>query len=70
MKITDKTDKTVTIEMTHEQALIIMAFIKECCSGGLLYDEEFDTRVGYPKKVVGEIGSELYDLLYEVDIYQ
>ena len=70
MKITDKTDKTVSIEMTHEQALMIKAFMRESCTGAVLDYEEFDFRVGYPRKVVGNIGSELYDLLYEVDIYE
>ena len=45
---------------------MIRAFIREFCSGGLLYHNKFDFRV--PRKVAGEIGSELYDLLYEVDI--
>ena len=68
MKITDKTDKTVTIEMTHDQALMIKSTIGDRCFGGLLFHDEFATRVGYPRKIVGKIGSELYDLLYEVGI--
>ena len=68
MKRTDKTDKTVTIEMTDEQALMMKALVRESCSDALLYDDEFTTRVGYPRKVVGEIGSELDRLLYEVGI--
>ena len=65
MKITDKTDRTVTIEMTHKQALMINAFIRESCTGAELDYDEFDTRVGYPRKVVGEICSELHELLCE-----
>ena len=68
MKITDKTDRTVTIEMTHKQALMINAFIRESCTGAELDYDEFDTRVGYPRKVVGEICSELHDLLCDDDL--
>ena len=49
---------------------MIKAFMRESCTGAVLDYEEFDFCVGYPRKVVGNIGSELYDLLYEVDIYE
>ncbi|PRA85903.1 hypothetical protein CQ054_10545 [Ochrobactrum sp. MYb29] len=66
MKITNKTDETVTIEMTHEQALMINALIRETCSGTPMF--EFDTRVGYPLKTVAKIGPELNELLYEIGV--
>lgn len=66
MNITNKTDETVTIEMTHDQALMIKALIRETCSGTPMF--EFDTRVGYPLKTVAKIGVELNDLLYEIGI--
>ena len=68
MKITDKTDRTVTIEMTHKQALMINAFIRESCTGTELDYDEFDTRVGYPRKVVDNTGLELHNLLYEAGL--
>ena len=66
MKITNKTDKNVSIEMTHDQALMIKALIRESCSGTPMY--EFDTRVGFSQKTVGEIGPELNDLLFSVGV--
>ena len=66
MKITDMTDKAVAIEMTHKQALMIRALIRETCSGTPM--DEFDTRVGYQLEVVKKLGSELQELLDEVEI--
>ena len=68
MKITDKTDETVTIEMAQKQAFMINALIREICVGAVLFHDEFDTRVGYPIEFVDKTGSELNDLLYEVGI--
>ncbi len=66
MKIRDKTDKTVTIEMTHEQVLMIVALVRESCFGTPMHG--FDIRVGYPPETVGEIASELNNLLHEVGV--
>ena len=68
MKITHKTDETVTIEMVHKQAFMIHALIREICFGAVLFHDEFNTRVGCPIEFVDKTGSELHGLLYEVGI--
>lgn len=61
MKLESKTDRTVTIEMTHEQALMIVALVRETCFGTVMHD--FTTRVGYSTRQVGEIAQQLHELL-------
>lgn len=66
MKLTNKTDHTVTFEMSHEEALMIMALVRETCAGTIMHG--FDTRVGHSPREVGKIGSALYELLDDVGI--
>lgn len=61
MKLENKTNRTVTVEMTHEQALMIVALARETCFGTVMHD--FETRVGHSPKQVGEVAQQLHELL-------
>lgn len=66
MRVLDKTDKNISIELTHEQALMIVALIREACFGTIMHG--FEVRVGHSPEKVGEIGKELHKILESVDI--
>ena len=61
MKLESINDKNVTVEMTHEQALMIVALARETCFGTIM--PNFETRVGHPPAQVGEVARQLHELL-------
>lgn len=52
--------------MAHEQALMIIALVRETCFGTVMHG--FETRVGHLPEEVGEIALEMKNLLDAVDI--
>ncbi|KAB2720997.1 hypothetical protein [Brucella intermedia] len=61
MRLLAKTDEAVVVEMSYEQALTIVALVRESCFGTIMHG--FETRVGHSPKAVGEIGTQLNQLL-------
>lgn len=68
MKLCSKTDRTVVIEMSHEQAIMIVSLVRETCFGTVMHG--FETRVGHPPEKVGGIALELKKLLDSADIVE
>lgn len=66
MNLVHKTEAKVSIEMTHEQALMIVALVRETCFGTVMHG--FEARVGYAPDRVGEIAKQLYEILEAIDV--
>jgi len=66
MKLVSNTDAKISVEMTHDQALMIVALVRETCFGTVMHG--FEARVGYPPDRVGEIAKQLYEILEAIDV--
>lgn len=66
MRLLDNTDTTVSIEISHEHALMIVALVREACFGTVMQD--FETRVGYSPRRVGEIARQLHEILETINV--
>lgn len=68
MKILNITSENISLEMTHEQALTLVAVIREACFGTVM--PGFNSRVGRPPEFVGKIGTQLHELLEAANIVE
>lgn len=66
MKLISQTDQTISIEMTHDQALRLASLIRESCYGTLM--PNFQSRVGSSPEDVGDIGKSLRQILNNLEI--
>ncbi|MGD8327704.1 MAG: hypothetical protein PVF65_12400 [Sphingomonadales bacterium] len=61
MKFISKTDNSITLELSHEDACTLVELIRETCSGTPMWD--FKIRIGKEPKEVGAIGLQLNQIL-------
>ena len=66
MKLVGNTETNISVDMTHEEALMIVALVREVCFGTVMHG--FETRVGYPPRRVGEIATELHKILQAINV--
>jgi len=66
MRLISNDERLVTVEMTQDQALTLVALIRETCFGTVMHG--FETRIGQTPKQVGEVGADLKSILDEAGV--
>ena len=51
-----KNSPTTPLPLTHEELVVINNALNEVCNGLPMSDDEFETRVGFPRKMAANIG--------------
>jgi len=66
MQLIGRANENISLSLTDREALMIVAIIRETVFGTRV--SNFETRVGYPPKEVGQVASDLIEILERLGV--